>query len=374
MDVSVPPGRLATSSMHARPVPAPRRRRTLLISLAVTAAVAGGAAYWLTVRPKARAEAHEPAMTGRRPAAAAVTGTSGVRAARPTTPAVLDDSGPDSRRLAIDCARPTGDAALIDDQTISMARLCGRLRSLGGVDRGGRTVDRTQAGLVLDQLVDAGLVHRAVVAAGQAIATHELDAALVALGPVATQVDPALVREQVIERLEFDRLIASRGRAEVNEADVDAELARGAPGLDRGAGTRIEGWIARTAATAPASVDAAARQAAEAFALEVAAGRSVSQRTPLTPLAPFVLGDGSIEPALEDAIRALPPGAWSRAVRTRAGWVVVRVLGRVEPAPMAAGFRDRVRDMLTRRMLADERRQLVAELRAAARIELLLPR
>ena len=57
----------------------------------------------------------------------------------------------------------------------------------------------------------------------------------------------SLLTEQARERLEVRKLASLRHRLEVTEADVDAEVAAGAAGIDRGGGVRVDGWIARTA-------------------------------------------------------------------------------------------------------------------------------
>ena len=69
----------------------------------------------------------------------------------------------------------------------------------------------------------------------------------------------------------------------------------------------------------------------------------------------------------------LSVGAWSRPVRSKVGWVVFKVLERVEGrAPTLAEVRGLVERASRARLLAVEETRLVAELRARAEVEVTL--
>lgn len=290
--------------------------------------------------------------------------------------AVWGDGPPDdASRPALDCAHPAGNAALVDGDPLSAERVCARLARIGGVVAG--VADRRQARVVLDQLVDVMLVGRALAGERAAVDDDEVAAALAELRPapaVDASVDP-LVREQVRERLELRKLAALRHRLEVSEGEVDAEVAAGAPGIDRGQGIRVEAWLARMTPGSDGGARPAAQVAAEAFAEAVQSERpeAAASRLGMSHLAPFVLGANGVEPDMERAAHGLAEGQWSGPIRTRVGWAVLRALGRVEgtePAPDA--LRAMVRRALESRRLQAARQEILASLRSAARIEVLV--
>ena len=277
----------------------------------------------------------------------------------------------DAALPALDCVHPAGDAARLGGAAIPQAALCERLGAMGGVRPDG--VDRAQARLVLDQLVDAALVARALAWERAAVSEAEVTAALGSDAGAST-----LLRAQLRERLELQKLVALRERPrEVTEAEVDAEVARGAPGIDRGQGVRVEAWIARVppAADPDAAVRATARQAAEAFAraVETEAPEAAAARLRMARVAPFVVGANGVEPALERAAFALDVGRFSEAVETRVGWMVLRPTGRAEGERLRDDeMRARVRAALERQRLQGARESVLNALRGAARIDVLV--
>ena len=288
-------------------------------------------------------------------------------------------------RPALECAHPAGSAALIDGEALSAERVCARLARIGGVV--GAVADRRQARVVLDQLIDVMLVGRALAWEHAAVGDDEVAAALAELRPApvvdggidrvappAATVDP-LVREQVRERLELRKLAALRHRLEVSEGEVDAEVAAGAPGIDRGQGIRVEAWLARMTPGSDGGARPAAQVAAEAFAEAVQSERpeAAASRLGMSHLAPFVLGANGVEPDMERAALGLAEGQWSGAIRTRVGWAVLRALGRVEGTePTPDALRAMVRRALESRKLQAARQEILAALRSAARIEVLV--
>lgn len=297
-----------------------------------------------------------------------------MRAADAPAPSAPRDG--DASLPPLDCARPAGDVARVDGAPITASRLCARLASLGALRPSG--VIPAQARLNLDQLIDATLVARALAWERAAVTDAELSAALAALDAGAPSPDAGLLGEQLRERLELSKLATLRQPPqEVTESDVDAEIARGAPGIDRGQGVRVEAWIARVPpATDPdAAVRATARQSAEDFAraVQTEAPDAAAARLHLARVAPFVLSANGVEPELERAALALGTGHWSEALSTRVGWMVLRPLGRVEGARLPdAVLRARVRAALLRQRLSGTEASVIAALRNAARIEVLV--
>ncbi len=281
---------------------------------------------------------------------------------------------PDAARRPLVCAPSDGDAATVGDEALSVATLCARLGGMGGLGPAG--ADLRQARIALDQLIDVILVRQALALERAAVTEAELDAALTALQPQRPEagVDP-LLRAQMRERLELQRLLATRPNTAVTEGDVDTEIARGAPDIDRGQGVRVEAWVARRGPRPAGAVPSDAQEAAEAFvrAVQTQSPEVAARRHGLSPLAPFVLGAHGTEPDLERAAAGLAPGHWSGAVSTRVGWVVLRVIAREEGQTLPPDvLRARVRQALERRRLQTARQDLLEALRANARIEILV--
>ena len=279
-----------------------RGRWSLLLVLALAGAAVGGLAILARTsneRVEIAAPAASPSSPTPRPGLA--------------TPAQVP-TGP--RFAAFDCTKPAGLAARVDATPIQLADLCARLQRLGGVTPKGTV--RQQARHVLDRMIDAMLVRRALDQSGAAVTEAELSAAM----------PPSI------------------------GADVD--LLRALP--------------ARDAPNADAAADAAARARAEAFIKNpsgIAAG--------MAPLSPFVVGETGIEPALEAAASSLPKGQWSTALRTRVGYAVIRVIGTSAGEALdAPALRTRVRSALETRKLGAAQQRVLEALRAAASIELLV--
>jgi len=342
----------------------PRSRTWLAVAALV--ALLGGA---LLLRPR-RADTPDrppPTRAGEGPATVAPLSRLTLGASDAASPV-------DAPGRALDCAHPSGDAARIDAEAIPAERVCARLSRLGGVVAAG--VDRRQARLVLDQLIDVALVRRALAFERAGVSESELAAALAALpGAVADAAVDPLLNEQMRERLELRKLAGLRSRLEVSDGEVDAEVAAGAPGIDRGQGVRVEAWIARMTPGVDAGEHPAAQQAAEGFAAAVAtqSPEAAAAQHHMAHLAPFVLGANGVEPELERAAFGLSEGQWSGAVRTRVGWAVLRVIGRSEGQAMTTdALRALVRRALESRRLQAAQAELLASLRAAARVEVLV--
>ncbi len=343
------------------------RDRRLYLVLGALGVVAA-ASYVLLVRPLGR---DTQRASGER--SVAVT-----RAADGTGPAIAATAG--ASKPALDCAHPAGNVATIDGTAITAERLCGWLGKLGARRPDG--IDHVQARQVLDRMIDAVLVERALARAGIQVTDADVDALLGQLGataPAGATTDPAsapdLLREQARERLELQKLAASRGDHRVTEAEVDRELAAGAPGIDRGQGVRVEGWVARVAPSADTAARMKAEKAAERFAAELgtAAPEKLASIHGLAHLPPFLLSDSGLEPELETAAFSIGRGEYTRAIETRTGWVVLRVLERVAGTKLDdAALRARVRRALETRKLQGTSKQVLGQLRSQAAIEVLV--
>jgi parvulin-like peptidyl-prolyl isomerase len=294
--------------------------------------------------------------------AAEVRGGSGARLPSTGTGGPNPALSVDAPGLGLDCAKPAGDAARVDGAAITLATLCTELGKRGGGQSGARAV--------LDRLIDDVLVKRALAAAHMQVTDAEVVAALEARGlqaPAPDQ-DPALLQQEMRTRLELEKLA---GTQPVTEADVDAELAAGAPGIDRGAGIRVEGWIIRV----PANADAAARTKAEASAHAFAKNPTdaAAKQYGMTKLAPFIVGSGGIEPALEAAANGLARGEVSRAIATKVGWTVIKKLDDVTGTPLDdTALRHRVRKALETRRQQTAASEVIGRLRRTTRIEILV--
>lgn len=295
-------------------------------------------------------------------------GGSAPTAGSTTSSAALPARG-EALRL-IDCGKPSGDVARIDDARVTEAILCEELSKIGGVKSG--VADRSQARAVLDRLIDAILVRRALATAGAEVTEREVDDALQKL--LVPEQDRVVVREQMRARLELDKLVASRTKIEVTEAEVDAELAAGAPGIDRGQGIRADGWVARVPPDADPAAQETAERSVKAFAAAATTNpEAAAKQHGLVYLPPFVIGQSGLEPALEAAAQRSAKSQLSQPVKTRVGWTVIRVLDRAEGTSLdSKDFRTRVRDALKTRRTAAASKDLMTSLRNAATIELLV--
>lgn len=292
--------------------------------------------------------------------------------------AAAPDQAAAAGKPALDCASPKGDVARVGDQGLPTDAFCKRLAVLGATGKEGGA-DRVQARRVLDQMIDTALVQRALREEKAEVTDAEVDAALQALmgqpGKEPAQAPSPLLREQVRERLAKTKLVQLRGDVSVSDRDIDAELAAGAPGIDRGVTARVEGWLARTAPNAPAEQREKARQAAEAFAAAVATQPpdQAARAHQVTALPAFEVGAHGVEPEMEAAAQGLRPGQWSPPVATKVGWVVLRGVQADAGAPLdSEELRARVRKALASRKQTAEQRRILAALRAGTPIEVLV--
>nr|MBA3393570.1 hypothetical protein [Deltaproteobacteria bacterium] len=146
------------------------RPRILIALLALGALVAAG--WYFFVRSPA-GNADEASSTGD----ATAGGSAGARRGQPNLPGGSGEpGGSGATGRGLDCARPTGNAAIVDDQPITVERLCSSLSRIGAVKPTG--VDLGQAKLVLDRMIDGVIVHRALEQANLKVTDAEVDASL----------------------------------------------------------------------------------------------------------------------------------------------------------------------------------------------------
>jgi hypothetical protein len=343
-------------------------RRIVAAALVVTIVIA--VAWYLSSRRGAPTVASGGARTTTA-GSGALAGSGAAAAARGEAPGA--NASGDLPQL--DCTKPAGDVVRVGSAAITADDFCRELTLMAGpATDPPSAVWWAQARQLRDRLVDVSLVRQAIAAAGNAITDGEVESELanVRSRSPGTELGAAELdglRRQIRARLELARLISLRAGGEPTEADLrdayDREPARyGEPGE-----AHVTAFAKRLSAAMLDDDVAAAEEQAEAFVPRVQRGTepaAAAATTGLTALAPFVLEDHGIEPALRSAAFGLSPGGWSAPTRTNVGVVVLR-LDSVRMAKILpfAQVRDRVRaSMLATRQTAAEE-LLLRELRAA---------
>jgi hypothetical protein len=360
-------------------------RQLILIGLLMAAAV--GLWFWSTEPSKvARAPANtQQAHEDTEPEHLAIPG-----APRDAGAAAAKAAAPEQELSPLDCDAPSGDIVTIDRDAIGAANFCKRLRQLAGPMAGGDpSVMERQGRALLDRMIDAFLVERALSQAGQRVSEKEIDAELERAWRHLDEEHKAKVRKEMEEQLEqqgvelatvradlkeraaLRKLVGLRGALQPNEGEI-AEAYNADPtrfGTPRSA--TVEGFIARAAPTAPAHERSRAKNAADAFvaALRSGAGEAAALAAEhgLTRVAPFDVDGMSPEPELAAMAFLLPPGEWSNALPSNAGYTVLKVVriheGQKRPLAQA---RDQVIAMLESQREVGEQKRILAELRAQA--------
>lgn len=308
----------------------------------------------------------------------------------PTHDREKPESAASETRPVLDCGAPTGDAATSTKGSVTAAAVCGEFQLLVG-KKGKITteVDRSLARHTLQRMVDDLLVAAALVDDDIVVTDAQIDAAIAALhigdpGQPAAKadlkrhgVDMSVVRREVRRRLQLQALRAARAPSSVSDAAMrDEYQAHPERYLKGGMRTTVQAYLARVPPNAPAKVDNSAKERATAFAAAVRSQELDTLRPDqrqLTKLADFEIATDEQEPELTAALKPLNVGQWTGAVRTRAGWMVCKVLSRkagvLRPLEEVKD-RIRVRVAETERII-DERR-LLQGLRAAADIRVLV--
>lgn len=361
-------GRLSAQAQFLRALScidsrAPLKRIFIVLSASVVAVLA--LAAWLQREPAvpaAEAQARAPAL----PDAGA--------------PAVAVALAPSAVVLPpLDCASSAGgpvEVLKVGETSFSRQTICGELQALAGPQPPPPAPGwHAQARLLRERRIDGELVHQALARAGTPVTEAELDgaAAQALRGKVLPASDGALLREQLRGRLELARLLAGRKGPPLSEADLRAAYELDPQRHGEPAMVLAEPFVARRGGTADEAQTDAAREKAEDFFGEVSTGAApaeAARRWGLVSLAPFELRAGGGEPELETEVLGTSSGQWARPVRTRVGWVVLRVIerrpARVLPFEQA---RERMRATALGAWELEEKRRLLQELRAASRVE-----
>jgi len=114
----------------------------------------------------------------------------------------------------LDCETPLGDVARIDGEAISATELCTAWRRVAGAaELSDPTVLARQGRTLLDSMIDARLVHRALASAGREVAESEVDTAF----------DELLARQHASSREAFEQTLRAQGS---DVPEVRAELRR----------------------------------------------------------------------------------------------------------------------------------------------------
>ncbi|MBI5609997.1 MAG: peptidyl-prolyl cis-trans isomerase [Deltaproteobacteria bacterium] len=351
-----------------------------LMAAAVVLAV-GGVVYWLWARPAA-VVSKDATDRDQGPAE---------EAARRAQAGDAQTELPDApTAVLLDCRQPAGDVARGTKVTVSAADLCADyLRLTGKTGRVTEAIDRRIARDTLDRLLDERLVAAALAEAHTAVSAEEVDAGLARLHmadptrPEAAEqlkrqgVDVAVVRREVKKRLELERLLTLRAVTEPIDSEIMAEYqAHPERYVKGGVRVSVQAYLARLPRDATPEAVAKALGQAQTFATAVQKqepDKLAPQLRTVAPLPPFDITDGELEPDLAQAVQKLQPGQWTPPVRTRAGWMVAKVLDRKtgEPRPLrevAAQIVVRLRE--SRRV--SEGKRVLAALRAEAEIAILV--
>ena len=244
-------------------------------------------------------------------------------------------------KVALDCAAPQGDAATFEGGSVAAASLCSELQAIGGMTGKVDTPPmRALARQTLDALTDDRLVAMALARAHSAVSAADVDAALrqgQAIGAggeaapreVVTQRAQQMRRETKL-RLELALVVAHRISTQATQAEVEQEYTAHPDRYSTGGAAELQGYLARVGPRDKAAQQARAQKAAADFAAAVAT-LPVDVAVPagtLTPMPPFVLDKPDQEPALAAAVAPKGAGQWTPAVRTKAGWMVAKIVRR----------------------------------------------
>jgi parvulin-like peptidyl-prolyl isomerase len=314
-------------------------------------------------------------------------------------PAVVLDAGvvakpasPERELLPLDCDAPSGDIVTIDRDAIRAADFCARFRQLAGPSAAGDpSVMERQGRALLERMIDAFLVDRALSQAGQRVSEREVDEELERawrpLDPehrartraeLATQLKEQgigiqTVREDLRQRAGLRKLVELRGALEPSEAEIAAAYNEDPTRFGTPRSATVEGFIARAAPTAAAHERARANSAAEAFAAALRAGgaepAALASEHGLTAVAAFDVDARGPEPELAVIALSLPVGAWSGVIATSAGYTVLKLLRKREgEARPLSEVREQVVALLRSRRELGEQKRILGELRAEATI------
>jgi parvulin-like peptidyl-prolyl isomerase len=281
----------------------------------------------------------------------------------------------------LNCRQPAGTVLVIGAEAVSAEEFCRDLGQLAGpqpdpVSDGWRQ----QARQLRQQTIDARLVRLALAAEGAAVDDAAIDAALAERlsGPSGAAVakleasSTQLVRAQLRQRLEMNKLLQLRGQAKVQDADLLAAYQADPGRFGEPAAAVALPFLWRLSRSAAEADVKQARSKAGQFLAAVQKGTPAElaiKDTAGQALAKAELVQGAGEAELVAAALQLSPQQWSAPVRTQVGWAVVQVLevkaGKVLPFDQV---RERVRAFVLGRQGLTDRENLLTGLRAAAKV------
>lgn len=295
---------------------------------------------------------------------------------------------------ALHCDAPRGDVARVDGQGISAAEVCAEWKRLSGaVQKGDPVVMDRHGKQLLERMIDAVLVTRALVTDGLVISEADVDAAVDAAATRRARSDRSVdamkafeaelkatgstieqVRRELRERLALEALVAHREPFEPSDAVLQRAYAEDPTRFGAPRTAKVEGVLARAPESAAAHERQRALEIATAFSTRVASGESVeaAMGPGLQPMAPFEVTSTGAEPQLAAAAFHLSPGDWSPPVQTRAGVVVMQLveIRGGEPRPFSE-VREQVKQRVQGEHTLAARGRVLSALREAATIEYL---
>jgi hypothetical protein len=287
---------------------------------------------------------------------------------------------------AMDCDAPQGNVVTVDGEGITALEFCAAWRRMSGPSTGGDSAVMDKQGkALLQQMIDARLVARALAAAGHPVQGADVDTSLTEMWTkrgasrasveesLRTQgIDLSVVRADLRQRLELAKLVELRADVEPSEQAIAALYAADPTRWGTPRSATVEVFLARAAPTAPAAERAKAHAVADAFAAGVARGgapKALAEASGMKITPPFELTADAGEPELAAAAFSLQPQQWSPVVPARVGWAVARLVKITEgKARPLADVRERIRALLLNDHKLSEQQRLLQELRAAAKI------
>jgi len=222
--------------------------------------------------------------------------------------------------------------AKVGTATVQGKELCPRLARLAGAGAP-PAVARQQARQLLDSMIVAEAVASELASLGATVTDSDVSKVYAEEVPRGPDSDPAQedLRRALRERLELDKLLELRGELTLSDQDVRAEYERDPRAFGAPATTIVEAYLVRHP-----SADASARASAHIFATRIStalrSGRPDGSLAAAQHVARMEISAAGPEPDLYRSTSALSPRTWSAPLESRAGWVVVRVMGGTPPS------------------------------------------
>lgn len=274
----------------------------------------------------------------------------------------------------IDCQTPQGDVMRVNDTSISAEAFCAQMELLTGPTPDAPTEAwHQQARQLRDKLIDVELVRAALAEEGVSIDENAVDDAMTLGRPSKTQAAASsFLRGQIRAKLEWNRLLDLRATTKISDESLRAAYARDPERYGEPARATILPYVIRLSPTTSTDDAEAARKQALLFKTDVERGdaTALAKKMGLASLPVADVEEGGLEKGLAEAALELAPGQWSAPVRTKIGWVVVRV-EKVRPASTLPfeEVKEKVRAMVAGELRHEAEVSLRKELREGARVE-----